>query len=153
LFNDGVAPFFNFTRFGLTGLPSNPRPAHAPKLSDEQADALDTLQYFADANKVLIRQCKGDILLLNNRAALHARAKIMDKPGDGKRHLMRLCLRDSEYGHIIPEGLQRRWGEIYDLPERQNGKWTLTKMHDRSFISNKIFNESFANEETTNSHG
>ncbi|KAJ8132881.1 hypothetical protein O1611_g749 [Lasiodiplodia mahajangana] len=149
---DGT-PFVSFTRFALTGLPTYPRHPSSPQLTPSQADALDTIQYLADKYAVTIEQEEGDILLLNNRAALHARDRIQDPPGSSQRHLMRLCLRDSEYGRPIPEDLKRRWGDIFDADQQKHGRWAVTKEHDPNFISNEQFDSSFTNDETTGSHG
>ncbi|KAI1500272.1 hypothetical protein F5X99DRAFT_410263 [Biscogniauxia marginata] len=146
-------PFVSFTRFALTGLPTYPRHSSTPKLRPDQADALDTIQYLAERYAVEIKQEKGDIFLLNNRAALHARDRIQDPPGSSRRHLMRLCLRDSEYGRLIPEDLKRRWGDIFDGDQQKQGRWALTKEHGLNFISNSRFDSSFTNDETTGSHG
>ncbi len=153
MFIEGGNPFVSFTRFALTGLPSYPRGPNAPQLSPEQADALDTLQFVAGKYAVEVEQEKGDILLINNRAVLHARDKIRDTSDDSRRHLMRLCLRDTEFGRPIPDDLKRRWGDIFDGNDCKNGKWMLAKEHDASFVSNSRFDSAFTNAETTGSHG
>lgn len=146
-------PFVSFTRFALTGLPSYPRAAYASKLTPEQADALDTTQYLAEKFAVEIEQEKGDILLVNNRAALHARDKIQDADEDSRRHLIRLCLRDTEYGRPIPEDLRKRWGNIFDGNQHKDSKWMLRKENNISFVSNSKFDSAFQNDETGGSHG
>jgi hypothetical protein len=152
-FDDLGHPFLSFTRFALTGLPTYPRSANAPRLSPEQADALDTLQYFAERAAVEVSQERGDIFLVNNRDVLHARDQILDTPGDPGRHLLRLCLRDSEYGRPIPSDLQRRWGDCFDRDVQANGKWLLSREHDAAFVSNQEFDSAFPADETTGSHG
>ncbi|KAK8016863.1 hypothetical protein PG993_015052 [Apiospora rasikravindrae] len=151
--NPDEAPFLSFTRFALTGLPTYPRGPDSPELSPEQADALDTLQYLAEKHAVEIEQEKGDILLLNNRDVLHARDRIEDSPDTSQRHLLRLCLRDTEYGRPIPEDLKRRWGDIFDNDQNEHGKWVIDKDHDSSFVSSSKFDALFTNDETTGSHG
>lgn len=153
MFVDDGGPFLCFTRFALTGLPSYPRGPDAPKLTPEQADALDTVQYFAEKNAVEIEQEKGDILLVNNRAVLHARDKIQDACDESDRHLMRLCLRDTEYGRRIPDDLKRRWGDLFDNHQHKDGKWMLSKEHHASFVSNSKFDSAFPWDETSGSHG
>ena len=153
LFLEAGTPFVSFTRFALTGLPSYPRGANAPTLTPEQADALDTLQFLAEKHAVEVEQEKGDIFLINNRTVLHARDKIRDTAEDSRRHLMRLCLRDTEFGRPIPADLKRRWGGIFDGNECKIGKWMLQKEHDASFVSNSRFDSSFSNDETSGSHG
>lgn len=151
--DDQGLPFLSFTRFALTGLPTYPRGADSPQLSPEQADALDTIQYLAEKHCVEVEQEKGDIFIVNNRAALHARDKIQDSPDCSRRHLMRLCLRDTQYGRPIPSDLKRRWGDIFDNNQQKDGKWMLSKEHDPSFVSNSRFDSAFPNDETTGSHG
>jgi hypothetical protein len=114
---------------------------------------LDTVQYLADKFAVEVEHEKGDILFVNNRAALHARDKIQDAPECSRRHLIRLCLRDTEYGRLIPEDLKRRWGDIFDNNQHKYGKWMLNKENDLSFVSNSKFDSAFSNDETTGSHG
>ena len=153
MFFDDGGPFLSFTRFALTGLPSYPRGPNAPELTAEQADALDTIQYLAEKNAVEVEQEKGDILLVNNRTVLHARDKIQDPDDESQRHLMRLCLRDTEYGRQIPSDLKRRWGDIFDNNQHKDGKWMLTKENHASFVSNSKFDSAFPGDETTGSHG
>jgi hypothetical protein len=150
--DDQNQPFLNFTRFALTGLPTYPKSSHIPDMSDEQADALDTIEYLASANAVHVQQQDGDMLFLNNRGALHARGKILDDPQVAKRHLLRLCLRDSEYGRSIPAALKKRWGDIFDNDQHKTGNWVLTKTHDAAFISSKQFDALFQDETSVNSH-
>lgn len=151
--DDHGLPFLSFTRFALTGLPTYPRSPDAPKLRPEQADALDTIQFLADKNAVEVAQEKGDIFLVNNRAVLHSRDKILDSSDDSQRHLMRLCLRDTTYGRPIPKDLKRRWGDIFDNDQHKDGKWMLSKENDPSFVSNSKFDSTFTNDETGGSHG
>jgi hypothetical protein len=153
MFIEGGDPFVSFTRFALTGLPSYPRGPNTPQLTPEQADALDTLQFLADKYAVEAEQEKGDIFLVNNRAVLHARDKIRDAADGSRRHLMRLCLRDTEFGRPIPDDLKRRWGDIFDGNDCKNGQWTLTKEHGASFVSNSRFDAAFTDETITGSHG
>ena len=114
---------------------------------------MDTLQYLANKHAVEVEQEKGDLLFINNRAILHARDKICDPPGESQRHLIRLCLRDSEYGDVIPEDLKKRWGDIFDGDQQRTGQWTLEKKHDARFVSNKQFDSAFGDETGTGSHG
>lgn len=151
--DDRGLPFLSFTRFALTGLPSYPRRPNTPKLTSEQADALDTIQFLAEKNAVEVAQEKGDIFFINNRTVLHARDRIYDPPSESQRHLMRLCLRDTEYGRPIPEDLKRRWGDIFDRNQHKDGKWMLSKENTASFVSNSKFDFAFPNDETSGSHG
>ena len=89
--------------------------------------------------------------MINNRAVLHARDRIQDL--DSRRHLICLCLRDTEYGRPIPEDLKRRWGDIFDGDQHKDGKWMLEKENDAAFVSNSRFDQAFPNDETCMSHG
>ncbi|MCJ1340496.1 hypothetical protein MMC09_005792 [Bachmanniomyces sp. S44760] len=89
----------------------------------------------------------------NNRAVLHSQDKIEDSPDESQCHLVRLCLRDTAYGRPIPEDLKRRWGNIFDNGQHKDVKWMLSKENDPSFVSNRIFDSAFTNDETTQSHG
>lgn len=161
--DDKGVPFLNYTRFALTGLPTYPRSAHILDLSMEQQDALDTVEFLARKHALRVTHHKGDMLFLNNRAALHARGKILDRGpttttttgghgDDGGRHLIRLCLRDSEFGRSIPSALRNRWGDVFDAGQRETGKWTLEKKHDRNFVSNSKFDSLYNDETGTSSH-
>ena len=151
--DDHGLPFLSFTRFALTGLPTYPRNPNSPKLTPEQSDALDTLEFMAAKNAVEVPQEKGDIFLINNRNVLHARDRIRDVAGDSRRHLMRLCLRDTEYGRPIPSDLMRRWGDIFDKNQHKDGKWMLGKENSALFVSNNKFDSAFTNDEVCLSHG
>ncbi len=67
----------------------------APDLTNEQRDALDTLERVAEDPKLVarFRQAPGDVLLVNNWVTLHRRAAFGDAPDAAlRRHLLRLWL-------------------------------------------------------------
>jgi hypothetical protein len=148
--NESGNPFFGFTRYALTGCRSSPRSKILPPLTDLQADALDTIQFIAAENSLALPQRKGDICFLSNRAHLHARSSYADDSSDTDRHLIRLMLMDSEYGHALPESLKDRWGHFFDYP-REQGKWTLENDHADSFASSSQY-ERLYTDETTHSN-
>lgn len=100
-----------------------------------------------------VEQEKGDIFLVNNRATLQERDKIQDAPECSRRHLIRLCLRDTEYGRPIPEDFKRCWGDIFDNDQHKHCKWMMDKENDLSFVSNSKFDSAFSNDETGGNHG
>jgi hypothetical protein len=111
---------------------------------------LDTIEYIASENSLALPQRKGDIYFLSNRAHLHARTAYADDSSDTDRHLIRIILKDSEYGHTLPERLKDRWGHFFEFP-REQGKWILEKDHAESFASTSQFNRLYNDESGTHS--
>lgn len=83
-----------------------------PRLTRAQLDALDALQAAALAVALPMTLASGDIQLLHNHVALHARAAFedYDEP-HRRRHLLRLWL-SARNGRPLPEFLAERWGNI-----------------------------------------
>jgi Taurine catabolism dioxygenase TauD, TfdA family len=151
---EGGRPFFGYMRYALTGFTGSPRPGLdvIPTLTDIQADALDTIQFVAADNSLGLPQRKGDIHLISNRAHFHAREAYGDYATDRSRHLMRLILMDSEFGHTLPAELNDRWGHRFHYQHDQ-GKWALEKDEPISFTSNSRYEGLYLDESTSHSNG
>ncbi len=81
-------------------------------LSAAQLHALD--QFQAAARKLALKMSlhRGDIQLVNNLAAVHARETFVDYTNaDKRRYLIRLWL-SATNGRKLPEFLKERWGNI-----------------------------------------
>lgn len=144
-------PFFGFTRYALTGSQSTPRPKDIPPLTLLQAEAIDTVEILAARNAIALPHRKGDIQFISNRAFLHARTAYQDPSDDRARHLMRLILMDSEFGHPLATAEQERWGSCFDY-KRDQGQWILEKNHTPWFASAKQFDSLFLSEHDTHSN-
>ncbi len=82
------------------------------RLTTDQLSALD--QFQTTARKLSLRMSlkRGDIQLLNNLVAVHAREQFVDyEDPDKRRYLVRLWLSSAE-GRRLPEFLRERWGNI-----------------------------------------
>ncbi|KAL9028355.1 MAG: hypothetical protein Q9180_007179, partial [Flavoplaca navasiana] len=151
-------PFFGFSRYALTGCTASPRPERLdtldvlPPLTDLQADALDTVEFIARKYCIALPQRKGDLHFLSNRAHLHARTGYADDFSHNERHLMRVCLTDSEFGHVVPTALKDRAVHFFDYPKEQ-GKWMLQPEIADSFASSRLFESLFTDESGTHSNG
>ena len=153
LFGEGGRPYFCCTRYALTGLTGSPRPDTniIPLLTDLQADALDTVHFIAAENSLGLPQRKGDIHLINNRAHFHAREAYGSHPADHKRHLMRLIIRDSEFGRTPLEKVNERWGNLFNYQHRQ-GKWALEKGQPSTFTSTSQYEGLYRDSTITHSN-
>ena len=140
-------PILCFSRSNLTGTNVAPRSPNIPQLSEIQGEALDAVHYCAEKHAIEVQHRKGDLYFLNNLAVLHGRASFVDhdsasptEPGAsdeeprGERHLMRLWLRDTEFGWQIPNGLETRWSEVFGKEFRARGKWSFGKVHSASLV-------------------
>ncbi|MCJ1403474.1 hypothetical protein MMC11_006697 [Xylographa trunciseda] len=140
-------PILCFSRSNLTGTNVAPRSPNIPQLSEIQAEALDALHYCAEKHAIEVKHRKGDMYFLNNLTVLHGRASFVDHDSAspiepeasdeeprGERHLMRLWLRDTEFGWQTPNGLQTRWSEVFGKEVRARGKWSFGKVHSASLV-------------------
>ena len=143
-------PFFGFTRYALTGSQSTPRPKDIAPLTLLQAEAIDTVEILAASNAVALPQRKGDLQFISNRTFLHARKAYQDPSDDRARHLMRLILMDSEFGHPLTTAEKERWGSCFDYTPNQ-GKWILEKTQSPWFASAKHFDSLYLSEHDTHS--
>ncbi|KAL4780651.1 hypothetical protein BJX76DRAFT_360635 [Aspergillus varians] len=105
-------PSFSFSRRPLTGAPSCPHTPGIPPMTEEQAEALDTVHFTAQKHQLCIPLQRGDIQILNNLALFHARRGFVDDDVR-KRHLLRLWLRNEEMAWEIPAVLVGQAREVY----------------------------------------
>lgn len=81
-------------------------------LTPAQSNALDKFQKIARKLSLRMSLERGDIQLVNNLVAVHAREEFTDHAApDQRRYLVRLWLSSSE-GRRLPEFLRERWGNI-----------------------------------------
>ncbi|KAF9889373.1 hypothetical protein FE257_007483 [Aspergillus nanangensis] len=115
----GTAPerlLLHFSRRSLVGFGDLTRTKH---LSVRQAEALDSLHFFAERFHISMKLQKGDMQFINNLSMLHARKGYMDGPQQ-KRHLLRLWLKDPDNAWPTPKQLQQKWDSIYS-PDTSKG--------------------------------
>jgi len=87
-------------------------------MTERQAEALDMVHFTAVKNQLCVSGQKGDIILVNNLAVMHARSAFNDGPGQ-KRHVMRLWLRNEELTWAKPDIL----GPLFDLKYSKDSPW------------------------------
>lgn len=97
----------------FTGFNNLPRPSNIPPITEAQAEALDALEFYARSEALALDFQKGDIQYINNMSLFHARDGYKDSDSQ-RRHLLRLWLRDEEYGWQIPDKLQSGFGRTWD---------------------------------------
>ncbi|KAK5990689.1 Taurine hydroxylase-like protein SAT17 [Cladobotryum mycophilum] len=104
----------NFGRAALIGSASHARPAHLPKLTCSQLEALDAIEKIAEATRLEFKTQAGDIHFINNLAILHRRDGFINGTASNqRRHLVRMRLRDDEMGWNIPQDLQHEWNKAF----------------------------------------
>ncbi|OQD60218.1 hypothetical protein PENPOL_c026G01788 [Penicillium polonicum] len=107
---EGVS--LQFSRRSFTGYAAYKRSHYMPPLSEAQAEALDALHFTAMKHQLKMQLEKGDIQFINNVALVHAREGFRDEP-ENRRHLLRLWLRDEEFGWEVPAPLKGVWEGVF----------------------------------------
>jgi len=87
-------------------------------MTERQAKALDMVHFTALENQLCISTKKGDIILVNNLAVMHARGAFHDGPGQ-QRHVMRMWLRNEELAWPKPVAVKA----IFDLKYSKDSLW------------------------------
>jgi hypothetical protein len=91
-------------------------------MSELQAEALDAVYFLAKEHSLEIRLRKGDMLLFNNFAMLHARSGFADDAARGlQRHMLRLWLRNE----------RRMWRTETRNAQLERIAWECYGDHDR----------------------
>ncbi|TFK22444.1 Clavaminate synthase-like protein [Coprinopsis marcescibilis] len=118
-YHDGKM-IIQYARRVVTGYQGLVRSKEIPPITEAQAEALDTLQFFSEKDNVELNFQKGDIQYINNLSIFHARDAFVDTP-EKHRHLLRLWLRDEELAWSLPEGLKPHWKAMFytATPEEQ----------------------------------
>ncbi len=134
LFYEDSRIIFNFAPNALLGSKAHPRPTNIPSLSPRQLDALTLVQALAENHKIAIPTQVGDLHFINNLALVHRRDSADVGPG-GKRHLVRMYLRNEALAWKIPEALNSTsgWGEAYRQGEDVEQVWHIEPMPDLFF--------------------
>ncbi|KAI1138427.1 Clavaminate synthase-like protein [Hypoxylon sp. FL0543] len=83
-----------------------------PQLTLEQQEALAELQRVARKHQVRLETQPGDIVFINNLALLHARESYQDSDSSS-RHLVRLWLRNTRLGWLIPSSMKMPWDAAF----------------------------------------
>jgi hypothetical protein len=117
-------PFFCFSRQKITGSEFYPLSPTLPPMTETQAEALDLVHWVAEKHGMVMRLNPGDVLLYNNLALLHGRNAFTDKgekEGElkGRRHILRLWVRNKKLAWKTPEGLAPDWHTVYGESERR----------------------------------
>jgi hypothetical protein len=111
-------PSFFYSRRPLTGSPVSPRTLGIPAMTERQAEALDMVHFTAMENQLRISAQKGDIILINNLAVMHARTSFVDAPGQ-QRHVMRMWLRNEQLQWPKPDIVK----PLFELKYSKNSPW------------------------------
>lgn len=150
LYADDQGPYFWFFRGNFTGTNRVARPTGIPGLTDEQADALDAVQFAASKHAVRIPPKKGSMYFINNLDVMHSRTAFQDDRScdeiPRRRHLTRIWLRDPKRGRKVAVPLQKRWNAVFDPESTKDGRWLLTRQMEPNVISEKLFKQTFLEE-------
>jgi hypothetical protein len=123
-------PFFCFSRQKITGSEFYPLSPTLPAMSESQAEALDLVHWVAEKHGLVMRLDPGDVLLYNNLALLHGRNAFTDSNAGntmkGRRHILRLWVRNEGRAWKTPEGLVPDWHSVYgDSERRARAHWRI----------------------------
>lgn len=88
------------------------RESSAPPLTHAQEHTLRKVAEAAAATELKLSLEPGDILFINNWAVLHRR-EAYDDDESTSRHLVRLWLRNSDYGWPVPRAMVSLWQRAY----------------------------------------
>jgi hypothetical protein len=110
---DKIPVLFRFSRYPITGWQRRRNP-DLPAVTPAQLEAADAVQFIAMKNAITLPVVKGDMLFVNDMAMFHAREAFDDGGMPLKRHLVKMYLRDSEQGWVIPTRIEKEWKTIYN---------------------------------------
>ncbi|RSM16342.1 hypothetical protein CEP52_000084 [Fusarium oligoseptatum] len=132
LFHHEGRVIMNFGRVALTGNAVHPRPANLPTVTPRQMEALDAIEAIAKAAQLEIGTQAGDIHFINNLAVLHRREGFVngEAPRE-RRHLVRMRLRDDDFGWELPADLRQEWSAAFN--QEAPKIWHLEPMPDGFF--------------------
>ncbi len=89
-------------------------------MTERQAEALDMVHFTAVENQLCIAAKKGDIVLINNLAVMHARGSFVDgQTTSQQRHVMRMWLRNEQLAWPKPEVVK----PLFDLKYAKDSPW------------------------------
>ncbi|KAH6957614.1 hypothetical protein BKA56DRAFT_602221 [Ilyonectria sp. MPI-CAGE-AT-0026] len=115
LFHHEGRLIFNFGRVPLAGNDANPQPEHLPKANWSQSESLAVIDAIAESVRLEIATKPGDIHLVNNLTIMHRREGFIDGEMPGaKRHLVRMRLRDEQFGWKLPDSLEQQWSVAFN---------------------------------------
>lgn len=77
-FGEKHGPSFFYSRRPLTGSPVAPRTPGVPNMTERQAEALDMVHFTAVKRQLSFTAQRGDVILVNNLAVMHARDAFTD---------------------------------------------------------------------------
>ncbi|CAG8973749.1 hypothetical protein HYALB_00007699 [Hymenoscyphus albidus] len=131
LFYEDSHIIFNAAPNALLGSKAHPRPTTIPSISPRQLEALTLVQGLAEKHKISFSAQKGDMHFFNNLALVHRRDATEVGPG-GKRHLVRMYLRNEGMAWKIPMMLNTTtgWEEAYRQGEDVEQVWHIEPMPD-----------------------
>ncbi len=87
--------------------------------SPEHWRALETVQRIAEQVSIELDHQAGDVQFVNNLAILHARNSFTDSP-EKARHMLRMGLRDTSRGWLLPERYRKLTESAFKPVEEQN---------------------------------
>ncbi|KAI0117962.1 Clavaminate synthase-like protein [Nemania sp. FL0031] len=125
------------------GPPSGVADGRIPDLLPAQREALALLQQTAAAQQVRLPTRHGDMVFINNWGVLHARDSYQDDD-TVSRHIVRLWLRNSKLGWVIPESMKTPWEASFGLKAREivNRQYAVEPMPE--YMESKFSNGSAA---------
>ncbi|KAK3367664.1 hypothetical protein B0H63DRAFT_442306 [Podospora didyma] len=114
-------PSFFFSRRPLTGSAVAPRTPGVPPMTERQAEALDMVHFTAVKHQLCLDAQKGDIIIVNNLAVMHARTAFTDGVPEKSsgRHVLRMWLRNEELAWPKPDIVK----PIFDLKYSPDSPW------------------------------
>ncbi|KAM7184409.1 Clavaminate synthase-like protein [Naviculisporaceae sp. PSN 640] len=133
-FGEKHGPSFFYSRRPLTGSPVAPRTPGIPQMTERQAEALDMVHFTAVKRQLSFTAQRGDLIMVNNLAVMHARDAFTDfHPDSGNeqsgtekagkrargRHIIRLWLRNNRLEWPKPEIIR----PVLDLKYDPRSEW------------------------------
>jgi len=111
----------SFSRRLLTGHIDSPRTPGVPGLTEEQAEALDAIQFIAQKHRLGMSLKKGDLRFINNMSMIHSREAFEDDE-ENHRHLLRLWLSNRDKKWELDPELELAWARVFEDQERDT-RW------------------------------
>jgi Taurine catabolism dioxygenase TauD, TfdA family len=84
-----------------------------PGLTEDQAEALDAVQFIAQKHQLNMSLKKGDLRFINNMSMIHCREAFEDDEKN-HRHLLRLWLSNQDKKWELDPELQVAWARAFE---------------------------------------
>lgn len=110
-----------FSRYPIIGWKKK-RNADLPPPTQAQLEAIDAVQFIAEANSIAFSLVKGDMLFVNDMAVMHGRESFDEGDTYMKRHLLKMFIHDPEQQWPVAPSARELWSKMYGSNKPTGGR-------------------------------